>query len=405
MKLPRPYLCFLAMAPLSMFAVSCSEPVAAVAPPTPKVNVAHPEVRSLVESDDYNGKTAAAETVGVRARVRGHIQKVGFTDGEIVKKGQVLFELDPRPFEADVGRAKDQLAVEQAQLVAAQKEEARLKDLLSKGGSSQSQVDKTEADRISLEAEVEAAKKEITRQELNLEYSKITAEISGRIGKAEMTVGNLVNAGGSDPLLATIVSVDPVYVYFSVGEREFQNYQKMRPAAATGPRSGDVRAMKLPFQFRLENDVGYPRSGMLDFVDNQVSSQTGTLQVRGVVANPDGILTPGSQVKIRLPLGEAKDTTLVPDTAVLSDQDKRYVLIVDDKNVVQRRDISAGRLLDDGMRVVLPTEKGPAIAPNEWLVVQGTQMARINYPVEPIKEGAAPSSSQPAAVPATKANP
>src|SRR5262249_40575390 len=157
------------------------------------------------EEDDYNGWVAATETVEVRARVRGHIYKVDFTDGQIVKKDQVLFELDPRPFEADVGRAKDQLRGYEGQLVGGREEEARLKDLLSKGGSSQSQVDKAEADALSLAAQVESAKQEIKRQELDLEYSKVTAPISGRVSKAEMTEGNLVNAGGSDPLLTTIV--------------------------------------------------------------------------------------------------------------------------------------------------------------------------------------------------------
>jgi RND family efflux transporter MFP subunit len=374
--------------------VSCEQAPERVAPPPPRVSVAHPEIRNLVEYDEYNGWIDSTQTVDVRARVRGHIQKVDFTDGDLVKKDQLLFELDPRPFEADVGRATDQLHIYQAQLVAAQKEEARLKDLLSKGGSSQSNVDKAEADRLSLEAQVEGANHEIDRNKLNLEYASITAPIAGRIGRAMLTEGNLVSAGGSDPVLATIVSIDPVYVYFSVDERAMQRYMRQRASAQSDEaRSGDLKNSKLPFQFALETDSGFPNQGVLDFVNNQVDPQTGTVVVRGSVANSQGMFLPGSRVKIRVPLGAAKATTLVPDTAILSDQDKKYVLVVDDKNVVQRRDINTGRLLDDGMRVVLPGDNGAAISPDERIIVLGIQSARINYPVEPVGPTTQPAAA------------
>jgi RND family efflux transporter MFP subunit len=370
---------------------TCEKAPPAAAPPPPKVTVAHPEIRGLVEADDYNGWIAPVATVEVRARVRGHIQKVAFTAGQIVTKDQLLFALDPRPFEANVSRSKDQLRVYEAQANAARKEEARLKDLLTKGGASQSQVDKAEADRLSLEAQAEAAKQEIKRQELDLEYANVTAPIAGRISRPQLTEGNLVNAGGSDPLLTTIVSVDPVYVYFSVDERAMQRYLRMRPEKATTMRSGALAENKLAFQFGLETDKGYPYSGMLDFLDNQVDQQTGTITVRGVVANPQGMFLPGSRARIRVPTSDSRNATLIPETAILSDQDKRYILVVGDKNIAQRRDISPGRLLDDGMRVVLPGEKGPAIAAEEWLIIQGIQSARINYPVEPVKPATQPA--------------
>jgi RND family efflux transporter MFP subunit len=372
--------------------VSCKEPPARVAPPPPKVNVAHPVLRQLIDSDDYNGWVDATATVEVRARVRGHIHKVGFTDGQIVAKDQLLFELDPRPFEANVARAKDELKVYEAQASAAQKEETRLKDLLTKGGASKSQVEKAEADRISFEAQIEGAKQEIKRQELELEYSKITAPIAGRISKAELTEGNLVNAGGSDPVLTTIVAVNPMDIYFSVDERAMQRYLRMRPLPPAG-RSGDLRAAKLDFHFGLETDTGFPMKGQLDFADNKVDKLTGTIILRGTADNTSGLLVPGSRVKVRVPTSEPKTVSLVDDTAILSDQSKRYVLIVDDKKVVHRRDIELGRLLDDGMRIVLPTEKGPAIGKDEWIIVQGTQMARLNYPVDPIPVAEKPTSA------------
>ena len=182
----------------------------------------------MIDYDQYNGWLDAADTVEVRARVRGHIDKIHFTDGQIVKKGDLLFELDPRPFEAAVQRQRDLKDISQSQLVAAQKEEARLKELLDPRGASQSQVEKAEADTLTLQAQIKAADQEIVRAGLDLEYSRITAPLAGRISRAMLSVGNLVNAGGSDPVLTTIVSIDPVYIYFSVDERALQRYQQER---------------------------------------------------------------------------------------------------------------------------------------------------------------------------------
>src|SRR4051812_32034977 len=221
-------LCLIAAAGLLACAPGCEKAAARVEPPPPKVSVAHPEVREVVDYDPYNGWVDAADTVEVRARVKGHIQKIHFTDGQLVKKGDLLIELDPRPFESAVARQKDQKQIFQSQMVAAQKEFARLGELLSKGGASQSQVDKAEADSKSLEAQLQANEQEIVRANLDLEYSRITAPLSGRIGRAMLSEGNLVNAGGSDPVLCTIVSVDPAYIYFSVDERALQRYRKQR---------------------------------------------------------------------------------------------------------------------------------------------------------------------------------
>lgn len=369
----------------------CEKPVQRAEPPPPKVTVAHPEIRQIVDYDKFNGWLDPAETVEVRARVRGHIQKVHFTDGQIVKKGDLLFELDPRPFESDIARQKDQKMVYQAQLVAAQKEEARLKELLSRGGASQSQVDQAEADAKSIEAQLQANEQEVVRRTLDLEYSRITAPIGGRIGRAMMTEGNLVNAGGSDPLLTTIVSIDPMYIYFSVDERALQIYQKER-AQQGQTRPSNVKDSQIKIKFGLETDEGYPYDAVLDFADNKVDATTGTIQVRGVVADPAGKFVAGSRVRILVPVSAEHSVALVPDTAILSDQDKKYVLLVDDKNVVQRRDINQGRLLDDGMRIVLPGADGKNLTAGEWIVVQGLQMARINYPVEPIKPTSSPTT-------------
>jgi multidrug efflux system membrane fusion protein len=374
---------------LAIVGGGCNKAAARVEPPPPKVTVANPQTRQIVASDDYNGWMQAMATVDVRARVRGHIQKIDFKDGEIVKKDQVLFELDPRPFESEIGRSQDQVKVYAAQLVAAQKDEARQRELLKKGGASQSQVDKAEADALSLQAQIDAGQQEIKRKELDLEYSKITSPMTGRAGRAMLDVGNLVNAGGSDPVLTTIVSTDPIQVYFYVDERSIQRYQKAR-----GPRaSGQLNDLNLKFTFGLETDVGFPNEGVLDFADNRIDKATGTVQLRGLVKNDKGRFAPGSRVRIRVPISDEQAAVVVPDIALLADQDKKYALVLDAKNVVQRRDVVLGTLLDDGMRIVMPGEgvTGGALTPEDRIVVLGLQAARINYPVEPVMATTQPS--------------
>jgi len=369
----------------------CEKPQARAEPPPPKVTVANPQVREMIDYDQYNGWLDAAESVDVRARVRGHIQKIHFTDGQIVKKNDLLIELDPRPFQADVQRQKDQKDIYQSQLVAAQKDEARLKELLTRGGASQSQVDKAEADAKSFAAQLKANDQEIKRQELELEYSKITAAINGRIGRAMLSEGNLVNAGGSDPLLTTIVSIDPIYIYFSVDERALQRYRKERIRQGQSTETGTIKDSQVKIKFGLETDDGYPNEAVLDFADNQVDRTTGTILARAVFPDPQGRLTAGSRVRIRVPTSAQHFVALVPDTAILSDQDKKYLLAVDGKNVVQRLDVNPGRLLDDGMRVILPDAKGQTLKPDDRIIVLGLQMARINYPVEPMSPTTQPA--------------
>jgi multidrug efflux system membrane fusion protein len=362
--------------------MACSKKPEAPPPAPPKVTVAHPEQRTLVDEDVYNGWLEAAENVDVRARVRGHIAKVAFTDGQIVKKGDLLFQLDPRPFEADAGRARDELRVVEAQKVAADRDYERMKQLVGEGAVSKTEADKSEARALSLAAQVEAAKQEITRKALDVEYARITAPIGGKVGRAQLTVGNLVNAGGTDPLLTTIVSIDPIFLYFNIDERSLQRYQK---TYAERIRQGNrLKEAKLPFSFGLDSEAGFPNQGVLDFANNRVDAGTGTIQLRGVVANPQSRFVPGSRVRVRIPFGDPYEATLVPDTAILTDQDKKYLFLLNDKNVVYRRDIKPGRLLEDGMRVVSAAGKDQEIKPSDWLIVNGLQRARINNPVEPM---------------------
>jgi RND family efflux transporter MFP subunit len=345
-----------------------------------------PQQRELSDHEEFNGWMGPDTLVEVRSRVKGHIKEIHFANGQFVKKGDLLFELDPRPFQAEIGKSRDTLKVYEAQKVAADKEEARLRLLQKKGGASVQQVEKAEADALALAAAISAAKNVITYAELDLEYSRITADIDGRISKSEMSEGNLVNAGGSDPLLTTIVSIDPIRVYFNIDERSMLRYAQS--VGAAGGNFTDLLAnlkdRKAKFTFSRDGETDFANEGELRFGDNRVDPSTGTIQLYGHVPNTDGEFISGSRVRVRLTIGQPYAATLVPDTAILADQDKRYVLIVDDKKTVRRRDVTLGAIEDDGMRAIVPATKlpeGENVA--QWqVIVDNLQRARLNYPVE-----------------------
>ncbi len=361
------------------------------APPPPKVTVVRPEIRDYAEYEDFNGWTAPVAVVEIRARVRGHIEKVHFRDGDMVKAGDVLFTLDPRPFQAEVDAAVGQVKVFEAQRVAAQKEHARLKELQAKGGASMSQLEKAEADVASLDAQIESQGREIDRLRLDIEYSKVVAPISGKVGKAELTEGNLVNAGGSDPILTTVVTMDPIQVYFSVPEKTLLRVRERREKAAPGEAARRMSERKVPFRFGLETDRGFPREGILDFADNRVDPETGTIQLRGVHDNPSGLVVPGTRARVRVVIDETVKVSVVPDIALMADMDRRYVLVAGEGNKVVRKDVLPGRLLDDGMRILLPAGKeGEGVGPSDRVIVHGQQRARIHYPVEPLDAAGSP---------------
>jgi RND family efflux transporter MFP subunit len=386
MRLPLENVRFLLFLIFCAIVTGCGKAPPAATPEAPRVAVMHPEQRQLSDHEEFNGWMAPDKSVDVRSRVRGHIMKVNFTDGQYVKKGDLLFELDPRPFQAEIGKASDSLRVFEAQKTAADKEEARLRILQTKGGASTQQVEKAEADALALGASISAAKNEIARAELDLEYSRITADIPGRVGKAELNEGNLVNAGGSDPLLTTIVSIDPILIYFNVDERSMQRY-----ATGVGTRGGNLtdllaklKDQKAKFLFALDGESEFMHEGMLRFGDNRVDPKTGTIQVYGSVPNDKRMFVPGSRVRVRLTIGQPYTASLVPDTAILSDQDKRYVLVVDDKETVRRRNVTLGAITDEGMRAIQPADKlasGETIT--QWqVIIDNLQRARLNYPVE-----------------------
>ena len=313
-------------------AAGCGEKtVAGKSKEAPRVTVAHPAVRSLMDEDDYNGWLEAFKTVDVRARVRGHITKVRFQDGDLVKEGQDLFELDAAPLVAQRDQADAQAAALKAQEVSAKADLERNRILLPKNAVSQQDFDKSEADAKSFAAQIVAKEAEAKRYALDVDYASIKAPLSGKIGKANLVVGDLVNAGGTDPVLATIVAVDPVYVDFNVDERAIQRYQKVdRPAGAD---KQSLRERKIAFTFGLDTEKGFPHEGKLVFADIKYAEGTGTILVRGVAKNPDGQLVPGSRIRVRIPVSDKYEAVVVPDSAVLSDQDRKYLLVLGKDNV------------------------------------------------------------------------
>ncbi|HTN04594.1 MAG TPA: efflux RND transporter periplasmic adaptor subunit [Planctomycetaceae bacterium] len=362
--------------------VGCAKPPEPLPIPPPRVTVQHPLQRDELNYNEYSGWADASATVEVRSRVRGHIKEVLFKDGQFVNAGDKLFELDREPFEAEYLVATSKVGVAEAQLAFEIEEEKRQKELFAKNVVTQSELDRVIATRRSWEANVAAAKAEAERKKLDRDYATIAAPMPGKIGQAKLVAGNLVGAGGSDPLLTTIVSVNPIYVYFNVDERGVLEFRRLHPEIKG---SSPEKPPEIPIEFGLETDVGYPRKGKIDFRENKIDASTGTIIVRGTADNADEVILPGSRVRVRVPLtNKPYPATLVPDLAVLSDQDQRYLLCLNDKSEVIRRNITLGRLMADGMRVILP---GPAdeepVTADDWVIVDGLQRARINYPVEP----------------------
>jgi multidrug efflux system membrane fusion protein len=369
-------------------ASGCDKKPAEKAKEAPRVTVAHPITHTLTDEADYNGWLEAFKTVDVRARVRGHITKVYFQDGDLVTEGKTpLFDIDEAPFQAELAQTEAQSKSLESQEVSASKLVERDRILIKSNAVSQQDLDKAEADAKSFVAQIMAKKAEADRIRLDLKYAKIIAPLTGKIGKANLVVGDLVNAGGTDPVLATIVTVDPVYVDFNVDERAIQRYQQ-----ADSPRSDKQQSLRergIKFTFGLDTEKGFPHVGTLVFADIKYTEGTGTILVRGVAENKDGLFIPGSRARVRLPVGDKYSATLVPDAAVCTDQKQKYLLVVggdkpDDKNA-KRVNVELGRLLDDGMRVVI----SPALKADAWIITEGMERARLNYPVEPIPEAAA----------------
>jgi RND family efflux transporter MFP subunit len=346
--------------------------------PPPPVSVSQPLVRNVIDFDDYEGRIAAVETMEVRARVRGHLDKVNFQDGQMVKKGDLLFEIDPRPYKAALDAAEAQKAAADAALELAKKEYARSYQLARTGATSREELEiwtakqaVAKADRLKALAAVEQAK-------LDLGFTKVESKIQGKISRTQVTEGNLINSGGGDMLLTTITSVEPMYVYFDVDERALLRYRKQyRKGTNEGGTELPIKELKIPVEIALEGEEGYPHKGMLDFADNRVNPSTGTIQVRGELPNTTRILDAGMRARVRIPVSDPQKSLMITERAIGSDQGRKFVYVVNDQNVVERRDVKLGRL-SDSLQVVRE-----GVKPEDLIVVNGIQRVRDGAKVEP----------------------
>jgi RND family efflux transporter MFP subunit len=369
----------------ALVASGCGKTQVASLPP-PEVSVSQPVEREVTEYLDFTGRTEAVASVEVRARVTGYITRVNFAAGARVNQGGVLFEIDPREYAAEVTRGEGEVARLQAVLAKATSEVGRTQRLRPTGAASEREVESAIASLGSAEGELKTAIATLEKAKLDLEFTKVTAPIAGRVSRAEITEGNLVVADSSGgQLLTTIVSVDPMYVYFDADERSLLRYREaaLRDVGYVSPET--VQERKIPVLIGLANEEGHPHAAVLDFVDNRVDPSTGTIRVRAVLSNENGFFTPGLFVRVRLPFGEPRRGVLVTERAVGADQDRKYVLVVSDKNVVEYRQVKLGPVVE-GLRVV-----SEGLAPSDWVIVNGIQRARPGITVAPQRTSMIPA--------------
>jgi RND family efflux transporter MFP subunit len=344
----------------------CGEPADAQGGPqrgAPPVSVAPAVQKTVTDSEEFSGRLEASEYVELRPRVAGTIDKVHFVDGAHVKKGEPMFTIDPRPFEAEVARSQSTLASTKAKLELAQSELARAQKLLDSQAVSRQEVDQWTSGSRTSQADVLGAEAALRVARLNLEYTSVRAPISGRASRANITVGNVVN---EQTVLTTIAGVSVVYAYFDGSE---QTYLKLKSTPA-GAKAQTVR-------MALANEQGFPHEGRLDFVDNRLNAQTGAIRLRASFDNSKGQFTPGLAAKLQLEDATAYSAVLVPERAVGTDQTKKFVFVVGGDGQAQQREVRLGTLRD-GMRVV----RGP-VKPGENVVVDGLQRVIPGVPVQP----------------------
>lgn len=360
---------------LAFLAVAgCGSKPQVVELPPPEVGVTRVVERDVADFFETTGRTAAVESVEVRARVSGYLVKINFTDGEEVEPGKVLFEIDPRPYEAQRLQAEGELARWEASRRKAEADLARQQRLLPTGAASQKELENAIAAKGTADAEIMSARGRLDQAKLNLEFAKVTAPVKGRVSKANVTVGNLVEIS---TLLTTLVSVEPMWMYFDIDERTVLQYRERYRAAHPDQPVPNARTLAIPVEIGLAHQDGHPTRGTMDFVDNQVNPATGTMLARAVFDNKDRSLTPGLFVRVRLPIGDPTRSLLVAERAVGTDQGTKYVLAVNDQNVVEYRAVKLGPL-SDGLRVIRE-----GLKPGDRVITAGIQRARPGITVKP----------------------
>jgi membrane fusion protein, multidrug efflux system len=334
-------------------------------PPATAVDVATVLSQTITDWQSYSGRLEAIDHVEVRPLVAGTIVAVHFKDGALVKKGDPLFTIDPRPYQAEVDRAAAQVAAARARAIYTSTDAARADRLLADNAIAKRDYDEKQNASREAAAGVKAAEAALEAAQVNLGYTKVTAPVTGRVSRAELTVGNVVSTGASAPLLTTLVSVSPIYASFDVDEQTYLQYL------------GRDRNTQVPVSLGLANEDGYSRKGAITSVDNRLDTSSGTIRVRATIDNTDGALVPGLYARVKVGGGEPHPAILIDDAAVGTDQAKKFVLVVDGANKVVYREVQLGAL-HDNLRVVTSGLKA-----GERIVVNGTMHARPNDTVSP----------------------
>src|SRR6266404_2783391 len=351
----------------------CSSSAQLKAPAPVEVSVAEVVCKQIGDSDEFTGRLEAVHAVEVRPRVSGYLQSVHFKEGEIVRQGDLLFQIDPRPFQAEVDRLKGELSQAKAQRSRAQSDFERAERLHNNDGMSAEEYDRRAAVRSEAEARIASTEAALRGAELNLEFTRVTAPITGRVGRAEITEGNLVEGGAAQiKPLTTLVSLDPIYVYFDVDEQTYLKYARVTQTHAT--TSHEVRGSAL---LGLADEDGFPHAGQISFVDNQVSTSTGTIRLRATFANKNLALTPGLFARIRLQGGGAQSGCLARDEAVITDLNQKYVFVLGKNNTLEYRSVKLGPMTE-GLRVVRE-----GLHEGDVIVVSGLQRVRPGATVAP----------------------
>ncbi len=356
----------------------CDQPAAYKMPP-PAVLVQQVSSQPINSGFDFIGRTQAVEDVSIRARVEGYLLQTHFTEGEVVEKGQLLFDIDPQPYIASATQAQAELARAQSQLNVARQHFRRGQQLHPQGTISESAFDELKGDYQTAKAVLAAAEAALEAAQLNLAYTKIEAPITGRIGRKSLSIGDLVTPA---EVLATLVQQDPIYVSFQVSEKTVVS--TMQASREAGRETHEMPRL-VPF-LTLPNGTRYQHPGKLDFLDNRVDPATGTVTVRTVFPNPDGLLIPGQYVDIRVQNENPRSALLIPQRAVQEDQLGRFVLVLDSDNVAHIKRVELGARLQTNWVVESGLQAG------ERIIVDGIQKVRIGKPVAPLEEAGAERS-------------
>jgi multidrug efflux system membrane fusion protein len=392
--LSRPSVLSAGLIALTGILAGCGEGQQQAAAPPPKVTVAKPALRTIVDQDEYVGRFVAVDVVEVRARVSGYLDKVHFTDGQIVKQGDLLFTIDKRPFKNTLDQARANLETAKSNVAFTQADLARGQQLLRDRTISEQIFEQRAQAARNAQSGVAANEAMVRQAELDLEFTELRAPVTGRIGDRRVTPGNLVTGGtgGSTTLLGNIVSIDPIRLEFTFDETSLLRYQRL----ATGGKSDVTGLGNTAVRLKLLDETDFSHYGRMDFIDNVIDRATGTIRGRAQFANADGLFTPGMFARVEVPGSAPYQALMIPDAAIGTEQVRKFVYVLDRDNVARQRFVTLGQVVDD-LRVIKD-----GLSADDRVVVNGLMRVRVGQKVTPDGEQASPQASVPAAKPADK---